>query len=151
MKTTELQDQMSVNVGDKHNEQDEIVRSFTWGRVRETYEVGPYFIVVYYPRIAEGCVVTKKIDTNEVTFHPYVLRSATRLPADKIWSKESSVYRDTSQGYQTLDEALAGAIAFRNEGINHRADRYFIQSMNERCRHGVWSADHCYTCEKEGV
>jgi phosphosulfolactate phosphohydrolase-like enzyme len=72
---------------------------FTWGKITEWFDVGQYAIAQYLD------------EHNEVGFHVWV----------------SGV--DTSTSYASLDSALAGAIAYRAEGPNHAADRYFIKSL----------------------
>lgn len=77
-----------------------ISQEFQWGTVREMHEVGMYVIVEY-----------EKETTGEVAFHPYI---------DGV---------DTNHAYGSLDAALAGAIAIRHEGLNTRADTYFMRAI----------------------
>jgi hypothetical protein len=85
---------------------------FTWGEVVRWYSAGPYVILEYHPWMVEGVTVrTGFMDPGAVSFHVWVNR------------------RSTSEAFSSLDAALAGAIAYRNEGPNHRADFYFIQGI----------------------
>lgn len=86
---------------------------FTWGSIVRLYTVGPYDIVEYHPwkRSLRGTVFTGEGDADKTEFHVYVDG------------------KSTSHGFGTLDAALAGAIAYRIEGPNHAADRYFIRSI----------------------
>lgn len=69
---------------------------FTWGEVIKIHEVGDYSIVEY------------RRDNGEICFHGYVGKT------------------DTNMSWNTLDQALAGCIAYKYEGPNHRAGNYFI-------------------------
>jgi hypothetical protein len=107
----------------KRQEQADLLRNFTWGRPYDSWTIGPYFVIAYYPRISH------KVDTSRLEYHAYIMRSETGIPGDDAYSKESSLYRNTNQSHQTLDAALACVIAFHHEGVNHHADRYFIRSL----------------------
>jgi hypothetical protein len=85
---------------------------FTWGEIIDIVEIGPYAIASYYTRKVDGCMVLRDIDHETVLYH--------------VW-----VHGKNGCGsYHSLDAALAGAIAYRVEGGNHRADRYFILALN---------------------
>lgn len=110
-------------------------RDYTWGPLTAIHVVGPYVIVESHPCIAEGCTVTNRVDPAKFSFHPYIEISHLS-PAVHGWAKRqdgslnaATKYTDTNQSFGTLDEALAGAIAYRQEGCNHRADQYFISGM----------------------
>ena len=78
-----------------------IAKQLGWlGKVTEFFEVGNYVIAKYDDK-----------KSGLPLYHPYVDGE------------------NTSESYDTLDAALAGAIAYRKEGPNHRADRYFIKGM----------------------
>lgn len=52
--------------------------------------------------------------------------------ADKTRERRFGVYVDgarKSECFYSLDEALAGCIAIRHEGMNHHADGYFIRML----------------------
>ena len=92
---------------------------FTWGRIIKIEEIGPYAIASYHPRKVNGCTwgnmevrtVTQAINEKEIQFHTWVDGE------------------DCSESFHSLEAALAGCIAYKTEGRNHHADRYFIQSM----------------------
>jgi hypothetical protein len=67
--------------------------------------------VEYHPWKAVGIKVLPQIDYESIYFHPYIQ------------------YRDLSYSCDDLDSALAHAIAVRNDGINTRADVYFIRGI----------------------
>lgn len=77
--------------------------AFTWGRVLQIHEVGPYAIVEYDDEAHPG----------SLHFHIYVDG------------------RDTSHSAPSLDAALAAAIAYRREGANSRAAMYFMRMLAE--------------------
>jgi hypothetical protein len=88
-------------------------KRFTWGKIISIMEIGPYSIASYHPRNVEGCVVLQTINKDKVQFHAWIDG------------------KDCSESFESLDAALAGCIAYKIEGSNHRADRYFIQSMKK--------------------
>lgn len=77
-----------------------ISQEFQWGTVRQMHDIGEYIIVEY-----------TKETTGEIGFHPYI----------------SGV--DTNHTYNSLDAALAGCIAMKYEGVNTRADTYFMRAV----------------------
>jgi len=84
---------------------------FTWGLLLKIHEVGPYVIVKYHPWKSKGVsVLTGYPDYDRTSYH---------------------VDEGGRGGYSSddLDVALAHAIAVRSDGINTRADRYFIRSI----------------------
>lgn len=111
---------------------------FTWGPITAVHVVGPYVIVESHPCISEGCTVTNRVNPREFRFHPFIEIDFLD-PEAHTWVKNPNrnekkgsagvAYTDTNHSFHTLDEALAGAIAYRQEGCNHRADGYFIRSM----------------------
>jgi len=86
---------------------------FTWGEVVAIHVVGPYAVVEHHPwmRTESRTVLTGVADPHETEFHPYVDG------------------QDCSQGFGSLEAALAAAIAYKAEGSNHRGDVYFIKSL----------------------
>jgi len=85
---------------------------FTWGKILQIFEIGPYAIASFHPWKTDGATVLDgKTDFEKIHYH--------------VW-----VYgKDTCHTYDSLDEAMAGCIAYRSEGANHQADRYFIASL----------------------
>ena len=92
-----------------------IAKEFSWGQVREVHEIGPYLIVEYHPHkyIAGAWTRSNGNDLGKINFYLYV----------DGW--------DTSHSCESLDEALATAIAYRREGSNSRAAEYFMRMLPE--------------------
>jgi hypothetical protein len=77
------------------------------GTVIKVHVIGPYDIVEYWRRPANNS-------------------------EDRNTYRAFSTYIDsrrTSRSYSSLDEALAGCISIRHDGINTRADGYFIRGI----------------------
>ena len=85
-----------------------ILTEFVWGQVIAVHSVGEYDIVEYVPNQSTN-VADEDYDPSP-KFHSYI---------------DS---RDTSHSYSSLDAALVGAIAIKRDGINTRADSYFIKA-----------------------
>lgn len=82
----------------------DIRRDIAWlGKATSIETIGPYTIVQYIPN--------SPIQGETYNYTAYI---------DGI--------RD-NWSYLSLDEALAGAIAFAHEGSGHMADKYFIKSL----------------------
>jgi hypothetical protein len=79
-------------------------QEFVWGEVLKIHRIGEYeiveFIGVFNGKREEG-----------VSFHVYIAG------------------KDTSHSFGSLDSALVGAIAYKHEGPNHRADQYFCKMV----------------------
>lgn len=90
---------------------------FTWGSAVAFHEVGPYRIIEYHPRKTKGSIVTREIDYDKTSFHLYI--------------QHDIGIKDCCEGFDTLDAALAGGIAFRAEGHHHRADLYFMAALDQ--------------------
>ena len=87
---------------------------FTWGGVIAFHDVGPYTIVEYYPWVVEGVAVrTGTPDYDRRSYHGYICG------------------KSTSRSWPTLDAALAGLVAYRQEGPNSRAATYFIRMLSD--------------------
>ncbi len=71
-------------------------KHFTWGKIEEEYEVGPYHIVEYRPW--KYSAQTQRETEDWKIYHVYING------------------QDTSQGANTLDQALLVAIAHRSLG-----------------------------------
>lgn len=78
---------------------------FTGGPIQDIHEIGPYAIVEYRDD-RRRLPVADQAGHGRTLFHVYVNGA------------------DSHRGYFSLDEALLGAIALRNEGANTRADLY---------------------------
>ena len=82
---------------------------FTWGYLLAIHEIGEYSIVEYHPwenRGLVGCV-----NQTEKRYSGYLNG------------------RSIGQSFESLDAALAGCIAYKHEGANHRADLYFMKML----------------------
>lgn len=86
---------------------------FPWGEVIADHAIGPYTIREFHPfeRREKGSI-GPGVDKSKAHFHGYVNGA------------------DACCTWLTLDEALAGCIAYRAEGPNHRADEYFIRMIS---------------------
>ena len=95
------------------NEQD---GGYTWGKLVEIHRIDNIQIVEYFPALIFSRVDgTDKEDQSkfldEVSFHPYIDEG------------------DTSQSFNTLKQALVGAIAYEADGDNSRAAKYFFRMI----------------------
>jgi hypothetical protein len=86
-------------------------KPYTWGEVIKIHEFFSYAIVQSHPHVFEGNAGTSKINTRKYEYHPYVDG------------------RCCSESFSTVDSAIAACIAYRHEGANHHADRYFIKAI----------------------
>lgn len=85
---------------------------FAWGAVMEIIDVGPYTIVSHRPwKVSGSNVLTGTADPDKNHYHGWING------------------KDAHQGWETLDEALAGLIAIRHDGPNCQAGEYFIRSL----------------------
>jgi hypothetical protein len=86
--------------------------TFWLGEVIGDYEVGPYQIIEYYQWERRGCeVLVGSVDYDARFYSGYINGKAI----GRSWS--------------TLDAALAGLIAIRQEGPNSQAGMYFIRML----------------------
>jgi hypothetical protein len=82
-------------------------KPFLWGAIIQVHTVGPYAIIEYLEKVP----VNRDDKTRRVMFHIEVEG------------------KDAHRSYETLDAALAGAIAYRHEGPNGRAAEYFLRGI----------------------
>lgn len=94
-----------------------VLDDFSWGPVVNVFEVGPYLVFEYHPMIFEGSSGTGKYEPKKTEFASYVMKN-------RQW-------QDTHSGHETLEGALAHAIAYRFDGENTRADRYFLRRIGQ--------------------
>jgi len=79
---------------------------FKWGQYVATHSIDVYDIVEYYhPNRGDGY-------EEDASFHPFVDG------------------KDTHHSWPTLDSAIAFVIAYRAEGPNSQAARYFCRMLN---------------------
>jgi len=79
---------------------------FTWGELVKIHEITDYAIVEYVSDFNGS-------DKGQTRYAGYV----------------NGV--DCAESYLDMDSALAGCIAYKHEGCNHRADGYFIKMITE--------------------
>ena len=84
---------------------------FTWGEIVQIHEVGEYAVAEYLEWERDGITIKTGAPSENHSFF--------------VWVDG----RSTSHSYNSLDAALAGAIAYKYEGANHRADWYFMRSI----------------------
>ena len=85
---------------------------FTWGRVMDRHEVGPYEIVEFHPHEIGSSARPRPVDTSKVEFHGYIDG------------------KDTNESWNTLDEALVGMIVRRHVGPNcHAIASHFMAGL----------------------
>lgn len=91
----------------------EMRASVRWlGKTREIHSIGPYNFVEYHPQATDdGGRAIPGVFEELTSFSGFVDG------------------RPMSESFSSLDAALAGAIAYRNEGHNHRADIYFLRAI----------------------
>lgn len=82
-------------------------RTFPWGPIDATHEVGEYQIVQFRRDMSNSSQPKYWHEHGQTQFHPYING------------------RDTSCSYASLDSALVGVIAYRREGPNGQAAHYF--------------------------
>ena len=87
--------------------------AFTWGMITKIYEVGEYTIAAYAEWKRENSMIRVGVPSDEIAYH--------------VWVNG----KNTSQSCGSLDQALACAIAYKHEGVNHNADRYFMVMIGE--------------------
>lgn len=103
-------------MGNRTTKLDEVKQGapFTWGEVTVLFNVGEYDIAEYHPWKTEGVkVLVGEPDHQQLCYHGWI--NGTNL----------------SRSWDSLDAALAGCIAHKHEGPNHRADEYFIRSITK--------------------
>lgn len=88
-----------------------IINKYVWGPVITVHTIGIYDIVEHHPSIIEDGRGTGKYDHKKSQFHPYIDGN------------------DTCHGYDTLEEAIVGAIAQKFDGLNSQAAYYFSKMI----------------------
>jgi len=89
----------------------EITEKFVWGPVVEVHEIGEYAFIEYHPQIFTNGSGTGEYDYDTTMFSAYI--------------NGGSIGRS----YETLDKALIGVIAYKEDGPNTRADGYFYSMI----------------------
>lgn len=86
---------------------------FPWGPIDQVHEIGPYKIVEYRRDMSGFGRSSDYSEHGKTQFHPFIDG------------------KDTSHCFDSLDAALAGAIAYRREGPNGTAGYYFMRMLGE--------------------
>ena len=86
--------------------------AFTWGEVIAIHAIGEYSIVEYHPWKDTSSRVEVGAPSDEISFH--------------IWIGN----RDCCRSFSTLESAIVGAIAYKFDGPNTQADRFFIKAIS---------------------
>lgn len=89
---------------------DNRMRRFPWGKVIHTHLVGDYAIVEYIPSQASN--VSDEDYAEQIAKHPRMFH-----------------IEGASRSYHSLDAALVGCVALKHDGINTRADGYFMRMI----------------------
>ena len=85
---------------------------FPWGPVVQLHEIGEYQIIEYHPEIFINSCGTGKHEQDKTQFH----------------------VQGENHSFDSLDEALIGAICLKYDGINTRAPKYIslMLGMNNK-------------------
>jgi hypothetical protein len=86
-------------------------KPFVWGELIKIYRFFDYAIVECHPHIFNGPIGTNKIDYAKSEYHPYI----NGEPITRC--------------YEDFDSAIVGCIAYKYDGINTRADSYFMKMI----------------------
>lgn len=86
---------------------------FTWGEIIRFHHVGPYDIVEYHPdkRTETGRILTGETDPDQIKFYCYMCSL------------------DLGISCESLEEALATCMAYKYDGINSQAARFFMRMI----------------------
>lgn len=90
----------------------EMIESCKWlGSFVAFHKIGEYSIIEYKAKVfKDGSPVNGQFEETS-NWHPFINGN------------------NISRSYSSLDECLAGVIAIKNDGINTRADTYFIKAI----------------------
>ena len=81
----------------------DLSQTFHWGHVVKEYDIGPYTIREFHPRVREGNRVLAAIDPTKTEFYGYIDG------------------KDTHESWPKLEDAMAGLIVRRFIGANNSA------------------------------
>ena len=98
---------------------------FTHGEVRELYHVGDYHIIEYHPFGPQDRAAKSWYEKDEVTYRDVVRYEVYRTG---VTGYPEGIFRPFAI-FDTLDAALANAIAVKHDGTGTRADQYFMRSI----------------------
>ena len=91
-----------------------ITTPFAWGESIRLHEVGPYSILEFHPwKTMDSTSRIDQTDTHITHFHGWIN------------------CKDTNMAFNTLDDALAGLIAYRHNGPYSTAGHYFMQGLDK--------------------
>jgi len=84
---------------------------FSWGLIVVLYDVREYTIAEYHPWKVSGCTVKTGEPSDCISYH--------------VWING----KDTARSYGTFDEAIVSAIAYKRDGSNSQAGRFFMKMV----------------------
>jgi hypothetical protein len=87
------------------------MKPYPWGKLVEIHEIGEYIIVEYKSNVYRNSQAVHTEHEEKSTWHPYTNA------------------KDTSCSFESLDAALVGAIARKHDGLNTKADVYFMKAV----------------------
>jgi len=96
------------------NERVKCAEKFPWGKPLEWFEIGPYTILKFNPRIVEnGCASTKSHISKEVSYHGWIDG------------------KDSNESWPTPETCIAGLIGRKWAGDNNGGVGYYFCRMVE--------------------
>jgi len=87
---------------------------YTWGNMVKIHNIGEYDIVEYHPWKTEGSSVLTGSPDDTLCFGCYLDG------------------KNCCHSYESLDAAIAACIAYKYEGLNHKANEYFMRMLKVR-------------------
>ena len=100
---------------------------FTWGQMLEIINIGSETSMVAGPNVSPKYSIGR--------FHPWKRNGSqivTGTPDESVIEFHTWLDgKDCCESFHTFDEALAGCIAYKHEGPNHRADVYFMRMLKK--------------------
>jgi hypothetical protein len=101
-------------------------QKFTRGEIIDVQQVGDYHILRYHPYGPEDRTAMSWSRNEEI---PYWDVERYEVYRTGVMGYPEGIYRPTAV-FDTLDAALVHAIAVKHDGINTRADYYFMRSIS---------------------
>ena len=86
---------------------------YTWGNIIRIHDIAEYTIIEYYPWQTKGASSLVGEPSDKVSYHFYINGN------------------DSCRSTDSMDSALAEAIAYKHDGVNSQAGHYFIKSLQE--------------------
>ena len=89
---------------------------YVWGEVQNVHKIGDYAVIEY--------IVNRGEDAGETRFHPALWTDQYKQHHGNLF-----YWQDTNTSYMTLEEAVIGVIAYKYDGLNSQAARYFYKMI----------------------